>query len=77
MGVYYQLQLCYLQEKIYQQIVKRSKCGSTMSLMCDGSLTKSIDSNQNSKKEVKIMLGEINNVAENLKNLIFKVCIYF
>ncbi|CAH0577888.1 unnamed protein product [Chrysodeixis includens] len=57
-------------EKIYQQISKRAqRCASTMSLIQAVTRSESVTS---SKKDIKIMLAEIQAIAESLRNLIYK-----
>ncbi|CAH0703240.1 unnamed protein product [Spodoptera exigua] len=56
-------------EKIYQQITKRPQRGSSMSFV--NSLTKT-DSINSTKRDVKLMLADTKQIAENLKSLIYK-----
>ncbi|KAF9407187.1 hypothetical protein HW555_012702, partial [Spodoptera exigua] len=56
-------------EKIYQQITKRPQRGSSMSFV--NSLTKT-DSMNSTKRDVKLMLADTKQIAENLKSLIYK-----
>ncbi|XP_035437997.2 otoferlin isoform X3 [Spodoptera frugiperda] len=56
-------------EKIYQQITKRTQRGSSLSFLQSLSRTDSINS---TKRDVKFMLADIRQIAENLKSLIYK-----
>ncbi|CAH1647468.1 unnamed protein product [Spodoptera littoralis] len=56
-------------EKIYQQITKRTQRGSSLSFIQSLSRTDSINS---TKRDVKFMLADVRQIAENLKGLIYK-----
>ncbi|CAB3226218.1 unnamed protein product [Arctia plantaginis] len=57
-------------EKIYEEMIKRTKCDVTPNLI--RSVTKMDSATKSTKKEVKILMADLKGLAENLKNIIYK-----
>lgn len=54
-----------------QELITRTKCDVTQSLI--RSVTNMDSATKSSKKEVKAILADLKGLAENLKNIIYKV----